>query len=69
MLTESDRAFFRPKWRRVTVTLFCIAWAILEWVSNEPIWAMVAAGITLYCLWNFFYKFEEPTDEDNTSTN
>lgn len=63
MLTESDRAFFRPKWRRVVVTLFCVAWSILEWVSNEPIWATIAVGITLYCLWNFFYKFEKEDEQ------
>ena len=67
MLSESDRAFFRPKWRRVVTTLFCAGWAIVEWTADEPIWAMISAGITVYCLWNFFYKFEEKTDEDNTT--
>lgn len=67
MLSESDRAFFRPKWRRVVTTLFCAGWTVVEWVANEPIWAMISAGITVYCLWNFFYKFEEKTDEDNTT--
>jgi hypothetical protein len=62
MLTESDRAFFQPKWRRVAATLFCIAWSIVEWISNEPIWAMIAAGITAYCLWSFFYKFDDSKD-------
>ena len=66
MLTESDRAFFRPKWRRVVVTLLCVAWSVVEWVSNEPIWSTIAVGITLYCLWNFFYKFED--DDDQTPT-
>ncbi|MEP3349066.1 MAG: hypothetical protein ABJN96_03815 [Marinomonas sp.] len=59
MLTDSDRAFFRPKWRRVTATVFCAAWSVLEWVSNEPFWAVVAAGFTLYCLWNFFYAYKD----------
>jgi len=59
MMSDSERNFFRPKWRRIAVTVFCAAWSILEWVSNEPIWAMISAGIAFYCFWNFLYKFEE----------
>ncbi|WP_133012309.1 hypothetical protein [Marinomonas flavescens] len=59
MLTESDRAFFRPKWRRVAATLFCVAWSALEWSDGEAFWGSVAIGITIYCLWNFFYKFND----------
>ena len=59
MLNESDRAFFRPKWRRIAATLFCVGWAILEWVSGNSLWGTFAVGITFYCLWNFFYQFDE----------
>lgn len=59
MLTHVDHTFFRPKWRRVTATTFCMAWSLLEWVSHEPIWAVVAASISLYCLWHFFYTFDK----------
>lgn len=59
MLTDSDMNFFRPKWRRVAVTFFCAAWSVLEWVSNEPVWAIIAIGMTIYCFWKFFYTFEE----------
>ncbi|MBR7888868.1 hypothetical protein J9B83_07905 [Marinomonas sp. A79] len=68
MLTDSDRAFFRPKWRRVAATTFCAAWTILEWVSNEPLWAAVALGITSYCLWYFFYTFDKTPKGDEDST-
>ncbi len=64
MLTDSDRNFFRPKWRRVVTTLFCVAWSVLEWVSNEPVWALIAVGITVYCIWNFFYNFDEDTPSE-----
>lgn len=63
MLTDSDRAFFRPKWRRVAATAFCAAWSVLEWVSGEAFWGTVAIGITIYCLWNFFYRFKETPEE------
>lgn len=59
MLTEPDRDFFRPKWRRVTATVFCAAWSALEWISSEPFWAVVATGFTFYCLWNFFYAYKD----------
>ncbi|NLQ17130.1 hypothetical protein HGG82_05765 [Marinomonas sp. M1K-6] len=62
MLNEADRKFFRPKWRRVVATLFCAGWTVVEWFSGEPFWGVMAAGITLYCLWHFFYAYEESQD-------
>ncbi|TPE54063.1 hypothetical protein FJM67_05465 [Maribrevibacterium harenarium] len=58
MLSEKDKEFFRPMWRRVLATALCGGWAILEWSSAQPLWAVLATGFTLYCLWNFFYKFD-----------
>ena len=45
-MNEADRKFFRPKWRRVTATVFCFGWTLVEWLSGEPFWGMIAAGIT-----------------------
>ena len=67
MLTQSDRDFFRPKWRRVCATVLCVAWSVLEWVSSEPFWAMIATGMTFYCLWNFFYRFSESSDSETSN--
>ncbi|WP_332871656.1 hypothetical protein [Marinomonas shanghaiensis] len=58
-MNEADRKFFRPKWRRVAATVFCFGWTLVEWLSGEPFWGIIAAGITFYCLWNFFYKFDD----------
>ncbi len=59
MLTESDRTFFRPKSRRIIATLVCIVWAILEWTSGETLWGSLAIGLTIYCIWAFFYKYNK----------
>lgn len=61
MLSERDREFFKPKWRRVAITAFCAAWAMLEWYWQNPFWAVIATGATAYCYWEYIYKF----DQDN----
>ncbi|NVK74996.1 hypothetical protein C0J08_19875 [Marinomonas sp. CT5] len=67
-MNEADRKFFRPKWRRVAATIFCVGWTLLEWRSGETLWAVMAAGITFYCLWNFFYKFDEEQIQEQDSS-
>ena len=70
MLTETDRNFFRPKWRRTAATILCAVWATIEWLSGAPFWGIIASGLTLYCLWNFFYRFDERIEtEDSSASN
>jgi len=47
-------------WRRVAITLFCIAWAIVEWFSGQPFWGIIASGVTAYCIWVLFYNYRDP---------
>ncbi|AEF56200.1 hypothetical protein [Marinomonas posidonica] len=67
MLSETDRQFFKPFWRRVVATLTCAVWASIEWLYDEPMWASFAVLLTLYCLWNFFYRFEDDINEDDSA--
>ncbi|HMT94631.1 hypothetical protein [uncultured Thiothrix sp.] len=59
MLSERDRHFFQPKWRRVAITAFCTTWAAFEWYGQNSFWAMIATGAAIYCYWEYFYKFEQ----------
>lgn len=58
-MTQTDQDFFQPKWRRITATIICFAWAALEWWSGQAFWGVLALGVSAYCVWNFFYKFEQ----------
>jgi len=61
-MRENDRKFFKPLWRRVGVTLFCLAWSGWEWYNEQTLWATMVGGIFLYCIWAFFIKFD-PDEE------
>jgi hypothetical protein len=60
-MNDPDQQFFQPLWRRMSVSLLCLIWTSLEWSDNQPFWGVVSLGLFGYCLWNFFYRFEETT--------
>lgn len=60
MLNERDRAFLRPRWLRLLITLLCVIWAAVEWYGQQPFWAIIASGLAAYCYWELIHKFEEP---------
>ncbi len=62
-MKEQDLIFFKPLWRRVLVLVLCIIWAVIEWVTQQPFWGMVATAMALYCYWNFFHIWEDKDDE------
>ena len=65
-MRDNDLIFFRPMWRRVAVTLFCVAWAAVEWLTGQPFWGIIASGVTAYCVWVLFYNYKDP-EAENTS--
>lgn len=63
LLSERDRAFFRPLWRRVAVVAFCAAWAGFEYFLGDPGWALIVGGIGVLAAWLFLVRFKA-TDEE-----
>lgn len=64
-MKERDLIFFRPLWRRVAATAFCVLWSIVEWVTGNPFWGMVSAGIAAYCYWALFVNFDGGETKDS----
>jgi hypothetical protein len=49
--------FFRPLWRRVLVLAICVGWTAFEIVyADDPFWLVIAGGMALYALWDFFLR-------------
>lgn len=46
--------FFRPLWRRVLLVMFCLVWALVEFVTMAPFWGMVFGGLGVLAFWQFF---------------
>ncbi|MEX0627712.1 MAG: DUF3329 domain-containing protein [Cucumibacter sp.] len=62
LISERDRAFFKPLWRRVAVVAFCAVWAGVEFFLGDPTWAAIVAGIGVLAAWLFLVRFDA-TDE------
>jgi hypothetical protein len=47
--------WLQPLYRRVLVTLFCVAWTIWEGIYDaRSIWFLLMLGITAWAVWDFF---------------
>ena len=59
--------FFRPLWRRVVVTVVCLAWAAMEISTGAVFWAILFGAAGLYLAWQFFVVFNPPESHDDRS--
>lgn len=59
MLTDRDRSFFAPLWRRIAVIVFCFGWAGFELYQGEDMWALMVGAIGAYGVWIFVIRFDE----------
>ena len=50
--------FFIPVWRRIAVVAVCCGWALLEVLAGNIEWALLYAGIAVYCIHQFFLAFD-----------
>jgi hypothetical protein len=47
--------WLQPLYRRVLVTLFCLAWTVWEGVYDaSSIWFLLMLGISAWAVWDFF---------------
>ena len=67
-LFDVQTPFFRPRWRRVAVTLACFAWAAVEMATGAPLWASLFGAAGLYLAWQFFVVFDPGSDGENGGT-
>jgi hypothetical protein len=51
-------AFFRPLWRRLAVVVVALGWAVMEFVTGAPSWAMIFGALGLYAAHQFFIAFD-----------
>lgn len=54
MLRDSDRAFFKPLWRRIAVTAVCALWSAFEFANGQTFWGVLTGAIAAYAAWIFF---------------
>ena len=62
-LFDVQLPFFKPLWRRVAVTAFCLGWAAVELSTGATFWAILFGAIGVFCFHQFFLAFD-PKDEE-----
>jgi hypothetical protein len=55
---DVDHPFFLPRWRRIAVVVFCVAWAGFEWVTQSHFWAILATAMAAYAAWALLFAFD-----------
>ena len=67
MTRDSQHPFFRPLWRRIAVVVVCVAWAVIEFSSGAPLWAVIALGFAAYAVWQFFFLYSPPAESEEAN--
>jgi hypothetical protein len=71
-MKDSEHPFFRPRWRRIVLVVFCAAWAVFEFWNGQAFWGTLAVGMAAYGAWEFLWNYapkdavpsaEKPTEE------
>ena len=53
-LFELQHPFFRPIWRRYLVVAVCLGWAVFEFVTGSPLWAIIFGALGVTAIWQLF---------------
>ncbi|MHA3980155.1 hypothetical protein ACW9UR_21000 [Halovulum sp. GXIMD14794] len=61
---DLQNPIFIPLWRRILVVALAGGWAVVEFLSGNPLWGALFAAAAAWCAWSFFVIFDPPSDED-----
>ncbi len=67
MARGDDHPFLRPLWRRIALVAFCGAWAVFEYVTGSPGWALAAGAMTAYGAWLYLINYKPAPDPAETA--
>ena len=57
-LLDVNHPFFIPPWRRYAIVAFCTGWALFEWVTYSPFWAILTTGLAVYTFHALILTFD-----------
>ena len=60
-LFEVRNPIFRPLWRRIALTAFCLGWALFEVSNGAMFWAIIFGACGVHLFIQFFIRFD-PAD-------
>jgi hypothetical protein len=54
--------WMRPLWVRLLFVLAPAAWAVVEGMNAQGLWAMLFGATAVWGFWTLIVKYEEPKD-------
>jgi hypothetical protein len=61
-----QRPFFRPLFPRVATFAIAAGWALFEFGTGSPGWAVMFGAIAVWCGYQFFIIFDPENYKDQT---
>jgi hypothetical protein len=50
-LIDQTHPFYQPLWRRIVIVATVAIWALLEILSADPLWIILACALLVYSIW------------------
>ena len=64
-LFELRVPLFRPMWRRVVLVIALFGWGLMEYVNQNPLWAMVFFAVGVMASYQYFFAWKDPVEESD----
>jgi hypothetical protein len=56
-LIDPNHPAYRRLWVRAAIVAVCFGWAVVELVTGDPFWAVLAGGAGAYSFYMLFWTF------------
>ncbi|ANP86750.1 hypothetical protein HFO55_25570 [Rhizobium leguminosarum] len=57
-LIDPNHPAYRRLWVRVAIVAVCFGWAVVEFVTGDPFWGVLAGGAGAYSFYILFWTFK-----------
>lgn len=58
----AEHPWLDPLWRRIVLVVFCVGWAVMEYVLGYHGWALFVGAVAVYAGWSYLYAYKGPDD-------
>ncbi|KZS53885.1 MULTISPECIES: hypothetical protein [Rhizobium] len=56
-IIDPNHPAYRHLWVRVAIIAVCFGWAVVEFVTGDPFWGVLAGGAGAYSFYMLFWTF------------
>lgn len=63
-LIDPNHPAYRPLWARILIVAVCFGWALVEIISGDPFWAVLAGGAGVYAAYMLFWSYKPQSETE-----